>query len=209
LQVLLPTIILISGFFVAIASLVFRAQLSKPTTGSMGLVGEIGIVKKALKPEGKVFVHGELWNARAKEPLDENVKVRVVKVVNLILEVESVDEGVYQQRDVRGAVPERRRIDGKDVESVVQILSKGAGIHQRGEFALQRARRNPRRAGDLAQEEAPVRAPEEQRQDAAHRLAEQHGGEAVFGRRRRMLCTHFAYKCTRFAYDRKAVALPG
>jgi len=94
LRVVLPTVILISGFFVAVASLVFRAQISKPTTGSMGLVGEIGVVKKALTPEGKVFVHGELWNARAKQPLDQNVKVRVVKVVNLILEVESVDEGV-------------------------------------------------------------------------------------------------------------------
>jgi len=93
LGVLLPTVILISGFFVAVASLVFRAQISKPATGSKGLVGEIGVVKKALTPEGKVFVHGELWHARAKEPLDENVKVRVVKVVNLILEVESVDEG--------------------------------------------------------------------------------------------------------------------
>lgn len=93
LRVVLPTVILISGFFVAVASLVFRAQISKPTTGSMGLVGEIGVVKKALTPEGKVFVHGELWNARAKQPLDQNVKVRVVKVVNLILEVESVDEG--------------------------------------------------------------------------------------------------------------------
>ena len=93
MRVLLTTVILISGFFVAIASLVFRAQVSKPTTGSKGLVGEIGIVKKTLAPEGKVFVHGELWNARAKEPLDENVKVRVVKVVNLVLEVESVDEG--------------------------------------------------------------------------------------------------------------------
>ena len=94
LRVLLPTVILISGFFVAVASLVFRAQISKPATGSMGLVGEIGVVKKALTPAGKVFVHGELWNARAQEPLDENVKVRVVKVVNLILEVESVDEGL-------------------------------------------------------------------------------------------------------------------
>ncbi|MFC1881401.1 nodulation protein NfeD [Thermodesulfobacteriota bacterium] len=93
LRVVLPTVILISGFFVAVASLIFRAQISKPTTGSMGLVGEIGVVKKALTPEGKVFVHGELWNARAKQPLDQNVKVRVVKVVNLILEVESVDEG--------------------------------------------------------------------------------------------------------------------
>ena len=90
-QVLLPTIIVISGFFVAVASLVFRVQISKPATGAGGLVGEIGIVKKALRPEGKVFVHGELWHARAKEPLDEDTKVRVVKVVNLILEVESVD----------------------------------------------------------------------------------------------------------------------
>ncbi len=94
LRVLLPTVILISGFFVGVATLVFRAQFNKPTTGSRGLVGEIGIVKKALKPEGKVFVHGELWNARAAEPLDENVKVRVVKVVNLILEVESAEETV-------------------------------------------------------------------------------------------------------------------
>jgi membrane-bound serine protease (ClpP class) len=94
LRVLLPTVILISGFFVAVASLVFRAQISKPTTGSRGLVGEIGIVKKALKPEGKVFIHGELWNARAEQPLDEGVKVRVVKVVNLILEVEPLDDSV-------------------------------------------------------------------------------------------------------------------
>ncbi len=94
LQVLLPTVILISGFFAAVASLVFRAQISKPTTGSTGLVGEIGVVKKALTPEGKVFVHGELWKARSKEPLDVNAKVRVVKVENLILEVESVDASV-------------------------------------------------------------------------------------------------------------------
>jgi membrane-bound serine protease (ClpP class) len=93
MQILLPTLIVISGFFVAVASLVFRAQLSKPSTGSAGLLGEIGVVKKALTPEGKVFVHGELWKARAKEPLDEDVKVRVVKVVNLILEVEPVEEG--------------------------------------------------------------------------------------------------------------------
>jgi membrane-bound serine protease (ClpP class) len=92
LQVLLPTLILISGFFVMVASLVFRAQISKPTTGSMGLVGEIGVVKKALTPEGKVFVHGELWNARSKEPVDEDTKVRVVNVFNLVLEVESVDK---------------------------------------------------------------------------------------------------------------------
>lgn len=92
LKVLLPTLVLISGFFVFVAGLVFRAQLSKPKTGTKGLVGEIGIVKKALKPEGKVFVHGELWNAKAQEEIDENSKVRVINVVNLMLEVELADK---------------------------------------------------------------------------------------------------------------------
>ncbi len=91
-QVLLPTMIVISGFFVAVAGLVFRAQISKPTTGSTGLVGEIGIVKKTLAPEGKVFVHGELWNARAKDTIDKDVKVRILQVVNLVLEVEAVNQ---------------------------------------------------------------------------------------------------------------------
>lgn len=92
LTVLLPTIILISGFFAFVAGLVFRAQISKPRTGTKGLVGEIGVVKKALTPEGKVFVHGELWNAKARKEIAEDVKVRVVNVENLILEVEPHDE---------------------------------------------------------------------------------------------------------------------
>ena len=91
LKVLLPTIILISGFFVFVAGLVFRAQMAKPRTGTRGLVGEIGKVKKALTPEGKVFVHGELWNAKAEKAIDEGAKVRVVNVVNLMLEVEPLD----------------------------------------------------------------------------------------------------------------------
>jgi membrane-bound serine protease (ClpP class) len=91
-RVLLPTLILVSGFFVFVAGLVFRAQISKPKTGLKGLVGEIGIVKKALAPEGKVFVHGELWNARSDKTVDEDTKVRVVNVVNLMLEVEPADE---------------------------------------------------------------------------------------------------------------------
>jgi membrane-bound serine protease (ClpP class) len=90
--VLLPTIGLVSGFFIVLAGLVFRAQVSKPATGSRGLVGEIGVVKKALDPEGKVFVHGELWIATSKVPLAEDTKVRVVNVVNLVIEVESINE---------------------------------------------------------------------------------------------------------------------
>jgi len=98
MEVLLPTVILISGFFVVMAGLVFRAQLSKPATGAKGLAGEIGVVKKALNPEGKVFVHGELWNARAGHPVAENERVRIVRVVSLMLEVEPVGNKIGSRK---------------------------------------------------------------------------------------------------------------
>ena len=87
-RVMLPTLALVCGFFVVVAGLVFRSQVSRPRTGAEGLVGEIGVVKEALEPEGKVQVHGELWKARSAEPLRVGTRVRVAKVENLVLEVE-------------------------------------------------------------------------------------------------------------------------
>jgi membrane-bound serine protease (ClpP class) len=89
--VLYPTLIIVSGFFVVVSGLVFRSHLSKPKTGAKGLIGEIGIVKEAIRPEGKVFVHGELWNAISKDSIEKGVKVRVVKINNLVLEVETIE----------------------------------------------------------------------------------------------------------------------
>jgi membrane-bound serine protease (ClpP class) len=74
-----------------VAFIVFRSQLHKPATGAAGLVGEIGIVKKALMPEGKVFVHGELWNAAARVPIAEGRRIKVVRVTGLRLEVEPAE----------------------------------------------------------------------------------------------------------------------
>lgn len=90
-SVLLPTIFLVSGFFVAVAALVFRAHTNKPRTGTRGLMNETGVVKKDLEPEGKVFIHGELWNARSSEPLPAGTRIRVVSVDSLVLEVESLE----------------------------------------------------------------------------------------------------------------------
>jgi membrane-bound serine protease (ClpP class) len=93
-QVLIPTLVLISGFFVVVSGLVFKSHLSKPRTGAQGLIGEIGVVRESLMPEGKVFVHGELWNATSKDPIQTGAKVRVVNIVNLVLEVEPVERSV-------------------------------------------------------------------------------------------------------------------
>ena len=89
--VFVPTVVIVSAFFVAVAGMVFKAQVTKPRTGEKGLIGEIGVAKTDIKTEGKVFVHGELWNATSKDIIEQGKKVRVVKVVNLVLEVELVD----------------------------------------------------------------------------------------------------------------------
>lgn len=91
-RVLIPTVVMVSGFFVAVAGLVFRSQVSKPRTGDKGLVGEVGVAKSRLEPEGKVFVHGELWNAVAPGSIEPGAKVRVVGVDRLLLKVEQVVE---------------------------------------------------------------------------------------------------------------------
>ena len=93
-EVLIPTLVLISGFFVVISGLVFKSHLSKPKTGARGLIGEIGVVREPLMPEGKVFVHGELWNAISKDSIQTGTRVRVVNIVNLLLEVEPVERSV-------------------------------------------------------------------------------------------------------------------
>ncbi len=49
--------------FIFIITHAIKAQLRKPATGKEGLVGMVGVVKADLNPQGKVYVHGELWNA--------------------------------------------------------------------------------------------------------------------------------------------------
>ncbi len=89
--VLIPTVGLVSAFFVVIAGLAFRSQVAATRTGQQGLVGKIAVVKQALDPEGKVFVHGELWKAIAGVPIDNGSKVRITGVDGLTLTVEPED----------------------------------------------------------------------------------------------------------------------
>jgi membrane-bound serine protease (ClpP class) len=90
LDVLLPTFIFISAFFIVVSALVFKSQISKSRSGAEGLIGETGIVKNDIMPEGKVFVHGELWKAISKYPIRAGTKVKVIKVEGLVVEVEQL-----------------------------------------------------------------------------------------------------------------------
>ncbi|HEY7471962.1 MAG TPA: nodulation protein NfeD [Gemmatimonadota bacterium] len=86
-SVIIPAALLTAGFFAFAMGLAWRAWKAKPATGREGLVGERGVVKRPIDPEGQVMVRGELWRARAGEALETGVAVEVVGVDGLTLEV--------------------------------------------------------------------------------------------------------------------------
>jgi membrane-bound serine protease (ClpP class) len=85
LRVILPTVLLISGFFVGVILLVVKAHTHQPRTGAEGLIGEIGLVKQVSGREGRVLVHGELWRAEFPEPVAVGAKVEVQAVRDLVV----------------------------------------------------------------------------------------------------------------------------
>ena len=64
-----------------------RARRNPVRTGREGLVHEVGTARSDLAPEGKVFVHGEIWDAVAEAPVREGESVEVVGVRDMILAV--------------------------------------------------------------------------------------------------------------------------
>ena len=87
--VLVPTVVFITVFFLFVVGKAIQSQRKKATTGSQGIVGELGRTTSRLAPEGKISVHGEIWNARAAGvPIEADTPVRVVSVSGLTLTVE-------------------------------------------------------------------------------------------------------------------------
>lgn len=89
LSLVLPVSIAIAGVCVLVVWLAVRAHRERVDTGREGLLGQTGVVTQDLAPEGKVFVHGEIWDAAsAAEPIPKDAKVRVVRVDEMKLTVE-------------------------------------------------------------------------------------------------------------------------
>ena len=77
------------GFITAfLMTIVLKARRNKVVTGEQGLVGETGVARTALSPQGKVFIRGELWDAVSSSsvPMGQIVVVRGVE--GLILQVD-------------------------------------------------------------------------------------------------------------------------
>jgi len=76
---------LITAFLMGIA---LKARRNKMVSGAQGLIGETGIAQTALSPRGKIFVHGELWDAISPADVPAGQSVVVRRVEGLLLQVE-------------------------------------------------------------------------------------------------------------------------
>ncbi|MDY0296116.1 MAG: nodulation protein NfeD [Acidobacteriota bacterium] len=67
---------------------VFQSMKRRIDTGQEGLAGEIGTTRTRVTPEGgRVFVHGEWWNAFSDSPIEADTEVEVLQMDGFRLKV--------------------------------------------------------------------------------------------------------------------------
>ena len=82
----------LSAFVLVVTFLVVKSQRRKATLGFEGLIGEVGEVRERLDLKGKVFVHGEVWNAEGPERLEPGDRIEVVGYDGMRLKVKRAAE---------------------------------------------------------------------------------------------------------------------
>ncbi|MFQ5520725.1 MAG: nodulation protein NfeD [Candidatus Methylomirabilia bacterium] len=90
--VIVPTVAATTGIFALAIGAGVQALYRRPTTGGLGMIGQVGVARSALTPRGDVLVQGELWRAVAEgEPVAEGDEIAVVGVDGLTLRVKKAD----------------------------------------------------------------------------------------------------------------------
>lgn len=77
-SVIIPAALLTALFFAAAIGLAVRAHQRQPLTGIEGMIGEEGEAYTDVDLEGKVFLHGEIWDARSDEPIKKGEKIKII-----------------------------------------------------------------------------------------------------------------------------------
>ena len=67
-------------FFLYVGYYLLKAQRSRVAVGFEGLLGEEGVATTSVERYGKIFIHGEYWDAESDETIDKGDKVKVIEV---------------------------------------------------------------------------------------------------------------------------------
>jgi len=91
LKFIIPVVLGISLIFVMLVYLVIKAHARRSLTGKEGMIGELGQALSPFSPDGKIFVHGEIWRAVSDDKIEKGDKVQVVEVQDhLTLKVKKI-----------------------------------------------------------------------------------------------------------------------
>ena len=101
LRVILPTVGTMAAIVLLVVQRALSAQRQRVTTGAQGLLGEVGVASTDVNLEGKVFVHGELWNATSQRPIRQGENVRILRIEGLQLLVEPYESGPAKPRHAK------------------------------------------------------------------------------------------------------------
>ena len=88
LSVVVAATLITAALFLLVLTMLLRSRRRPVVTGKEGLLGAEGETVAWDGAEGRVRVHGEIWRARAQQPLQAGERVRVVEREGLVLVVE-------------------------------------------------------------------------------------------------------------------------
>jgi membrane-bound serine protease (ClpP class) len=80
--VIAATIAVCGGFISLVLYFVVRVQKRRFVSGLEGMIGERGQAVTDLDPQGRVYVHGEYWDARAEQPIVAGNEIEIVRTEN-------------------------------------------------------------------------------------------------------------------------------
>ncbi|MDX2494130.1 MAG: nodulation protein NfeD [Desulfuromusa sp.] len=90
--VIAATVTVSAGFFTFATWMVIRTQRRPITSGQEGMVGKTGEAIEAINGKGRVFVHGEDWQACSDLPIQAGAGIEVVRVMDgLKLKVKAIE----------------------------------------------------------------------------------------------------------------------
>jgi membrane-bound serine protease (ClpP class) len=92
LSTALAVTIPLAAITVILLRVAIAAQRRKAVTGNAGMIDSVGVAQTEIAPDGRVFVHGEIWSAHADSKIAVGARVRVKEVKGLTLVVEAEDD---------------------------------------------------------------------------------------------------------------------
>jgi membrane-bound serine protease (ClpP class) len=87
LSVIIPMAVLVGALLMTLTWMAAKTQRRGAVTGAEGMIGTIALAKTDVAPRGRVFVHGETWDAVSEEPIREGEEAKVQAVSGLTLKV--------------------------------------------------------------------------------------------------------------------------